>query len=67
MAVLITIFKKELESHQTLTEQLELLSEQVNDIGNAVVFVPLSGQLMKFIKVLGTYPIEYGIHSDSEI
>lgn len=67
MAVLITIFKSELEKHQSLNEQLKLLSEEVKDVSNAIVFVPRAGELMKFIKVLGTYPIQYGIHSDNEV
>jgi hypothetical protein len=67
MAVLITVFKSELDKYDTLTDQLKLLSEQVNDIANAIVFVPRSGVLMQFIKVLGAYPIQYGIHSDNEI
>jgi hypothetical protein len=56
----------ELEKHPTLMEQLKLLTEEVNSITDAVVFVPRSGELMKVIKILGEYPIRYGIHSDHD-
>jgi hypothetical protein len=66
MGVLITIYRSELEKYPVLMEQLKLLAEEVKDVSNAVVFVPESGELMKFIKILGAYPIQYGIHSDND-
>jgi hypothetical protein len=67
MAVLITIFKKELEKADSLPEQLRILGSEVQEIESAFIFVRKAGNLMQVIKLLGSYPILYGVQSDNEI
>lgn len=65
MAILITIFRTELEKHPELSDHLKLLSQEVNEVGPANIYIPKGGYLMQVIKLLGSYGVVYGIHGDT--
>jgi hypothetical protein len=65
MAILITIFKTELEKHLELSDHLKLLSQEIKEVGPAYIYIPKGGHLMQAIKLLGTYGVVYGIHGDT--
>lgn len=65
MRAIVTVFKAELENKEDIRHRLENFSEDVNQVGNAYVFVPRSGVLIQFLNVLADNKIIYGTHFNS--
>lgn len=62
MQAIITVFKVELKDKNDLFENIQNLSSDISEVGDAYTFSPKAGKLFELLNVLKNNNINYGTH-----